>query len=131
MQDVRHKVVPNNHVLWHIDRVVEIKVVGMAVESLVGTLIESDGVLGIAKGQVLGILRYKSESFPDGQFIDRCKYSHEGIGIGNRPEEDTSWAQIARDVFEHHSRFGRRLEGVVHAELHGHVVEWNTSQIGG
>ena len=55
-------------------------------------------------------------------------HSHKGIGIGDGAEEDTTGTQISRDVLEHHSRFRRRFKGIVHAELHGNVVERYSGQ---
>lgn len=107
-----------------VDCVFQVEVVSVAVQALVLALGKRDSVTRVAKFQrILGLVIQPVAALVSLFTTEiRMADSQEHFRIRNSANEDSPLPQEARDVFHHHPCLGGRLEGVVHAELHAHIV---------
>lgn len=50
--------------------------------------------------------------------------AQKAVGVRDGTDEHASRFQVPHHVLQHHADLGFGFEGVVHAELHRHDVEW-------
>lgn len=97
----------------------------VSIDSLVLSLGKADRVAVVTKRR-LAFWQFM-ESLPARQYCVTVRRgfadSQEEIRVRYRSYELPSVPQVPSDILQHQSDFWRRLECVVHAELHRHIVK--------